>query len=482
MLTDARGCSIALIVDSVERDLDGLILLGCVLAQQNITVHLVPIYFQAYVLPKKSIDLACFNYIRANNLWLFVMCKALGIKVGVIDTEGNPNGPLDRYVDLNAQILSRFRPDFICIWGERVRRAFAKGDLPFAETKYTTGCLRYDFMHEDFSSILDHSDTQAKEYILITSKFSSVRPKLVSSPENEYKSGKKRLIEKNGLTEAEAQQTTQRVIRGFESAYEKFLVSVEAIIKAMPDSRFVLRPHPFEDPSPYFKLSDRYHNVSVNVDLTSVELIYNSIALVTFQCNTAQEASILGKPVFEMQWLDNEITRSNKPSFDVSEKCVTIDALLAKLEEVVRQEYTAPSSVTKIRKKAIEEQFYKIDGKAHIRITDLIVEALADPPTRKGNLIQFRLIRAIGAFVWFKQFLRLILGPTISTFLSGLFDGGRSLRNREQKSFTAERIIRQLNQIARHSDIETSGLVVESDLLVKQGTHACVTIKRHSRS
>ena len=88
--------------------------LRCALAQQNITVHLVPIYFQAYVLPKKSIDLACFNYIRANNLWLFVMCKALGIKVGVIDTEGNPNGPLDRYVDLNANVLSRFRPDFIC--------------------------------------------------------------------------------------------------------------------------------------------------------------------------------------------------------------------------------------------------------------------------------------------------------------------------------------------------------------------------------
>ena len=39
----------------------------------------------------------------------------------------------------------------------------------------------------------------------------------------------------------------------------------------------------------------------------------------------------------------------------------------------------------------------------------------------------------------------------------------RSLRNREQKLFTAERIIRQLNQIARHSDIETSGLIVESD-------------------
>ena len=90
-----------------------------------------------------------------------------------------------------------------------------------------------------------------------------------------------------------------------------------------------------------------------------MELICNSIALVTFQCNTAQEASILGKPVFEMQWLDNDITRANKPSFDVSEKCVTIEALLAKLKEVVRQEYTAPSLVTKIRKKAIKDNFIK---------------------------------------------------------------------------------------------------------------------------
>ena len=128
------------------------------------------------------------------------------------------------------------------MFGERVRRAFAKVDLPFAEERTYYGLSRYDFMHEDFSSILVRSDAREKEYILITSKFSSVRPKLVSSPENEYKYGKKRLIEKNGLTEAEAEQITQRVIRGFESAYEKFLISVEAIIKAMPDSQFVLRP------------------------------------------------------------------------------------------------------------------------------------------------------------------------------------------------------------------------------------------------
>ena len=91
---------ICIIVDNPLRDLDGLVLVAWHLAKMNFHVYLVPMYAQISDVKAISPDFILANYVRANNVDTLKRFKALGIKIGVLDTEGVSGKNTDEFAKL----------------------------------------------------------------------------------------------------------------------------------------------------------------------------------------------------------------------------------------------------------------------------------------------------------------------------------------------------------------------------------------------
>ena len=297
---------VCLLLDNPLRDLQGITLLAWHLAKQNISCYIVPMYCQAFDVISLNPDLVIVSYLRPNNVNLLLRYKKANIKICVIDTEGSP-GDLSNFANVIYKIKERDLVDLYCLWGVDQYKAFKKLRL-FDEKKLKiTGCPRYDFCVPPYNQTLPEMFNE-KKFILINTTFPVGNPKFTSN----YKIEEQAMIDMGYDIDF-----ANKYARDSYDTNKKLINILFKICENFPKYNFILRPHPFESTRPYKKLL-KNQNFHIIQSKTAIEWLNCCQALIHLNCQTAIEASMMGKEPISVEWINTSNLRIQGPPGDIS--------------------------------------------------------------------------------------------------------------------------------------------------------------------
>jgi len=368
---------VCLIVDNPKRDLDGLVLVGLHLLQKNIEVYFVPMYEWHEVFFIKP-DLVLVNYSRKANYKLIKRCKSLDIAVAVLDTEG---GILRDANDYFRKAMKYARDvDMYFTWGKKQYDSII-GQKILDKSKVTlSGCPRYDFGVEPWKNIYNNI-TNKRKTILINTNFSYTNPKY-SSPQKELEE----LIKIEGYDQQFAEDLFEQTVQ----TNERFNDVILLLSKDFPMIDFIIRPHPFEKIKPYEKLAYNRRNLFVKQKGTVFKWLVQCDLLIHQNCSTAVESILLGIEPLNLKFISDSLLKQ-PVSESVSINIESYEQLYEYIFKISNNEkINVPFSLIDIRKKIIEDWFYKSDGLASLRVAEKI-ESIVNQKVINRN--QYSLIR-----------------------------------------------------------------------------------------
>jgi surface carbohydrate biosynthesis protein len=424
---------ICLIVDNPLRDLDGLVLLAWHLARRGAETYLVPMYAQGFDVPSIAPDLVVANYVRPNNRDLLLQYRRRGILVGVLDTEGAAGKDADQFAGMVARMDCASFIDVYCVWGTEQYDAFRRAEIVPADRLRLTGCPRFDFCSMPWRAALPQPTLP--NFILINTNFPTVNPRFSRGCEDETKS-----MVAAGFSEAFARM----FIADARRAYEGILSTTEQLLRDFPDVKFVLRPHPFEDPAAYLRL--RGPNLSVRQEGSALEWIALSRLLIHQNCSTALEAVMMGVEPLSLDWLNTPALALDGPTL-VSQRICSYDALRSSIERTLSgASWVIDESRRSARRDVIAATYFSNDGQSAARVADALLEMICASGTATCPLVR-RLPRPSlrGSA---SEIARRVLGYDGVGLLKSMVGGDRVRAARTAKSFSAQQVGATLTRIA----------------------------------
>lgn len=358
---------IALIVDQPQRDLAGLVLVACRLCAAGHTCYLVPLNLQFGEICSLAPDLLLANYIRRINEPMIKKYLQAGIQISILDTEGGILPSFNAYEasmaqdpELRRQIRNYFS------WGPLLGNHAINSGWFTSEQVVITGTPRFDF----YTSPWNQADFwQSQEdsygdnpYILINGTFTLANPRYQSTEkEMELMIGmgtSREFLDNRLALEREAMHGLAEITNN--------------LAKKFTDTMMVFRPHPFEDPTGYDSLLEKKTNIRLAVTGDIRKWIKRAKVIIQRGSTTGIEAALSGKLVLEPNWLPS--WAESKTIEAVSVSCDTMESL----EEFVTAGLTDFSGSGPILPESVRTEiynwFYHIDGKAHERITDYLLD------------------------------------------------------------------------------------------------------------
>ncbi len=377
-----RPKTICLILDNPGRDLLGMALLSSMLASHGLDVVVVPMYDQQQYVVKVQPDMVLVNYVRQANRAAIKRYKRLGIRVGVLDTEG---GVLrSEYRELLDVVQNSGAKQFIddyFLWGTRQYAAFQR-DLNAPGTRlYLTGCPRFDFYAPQWSHLIPDPEDRPHEYVLLITSFPLNNPRF-ATPEQEIAN----MMEASGIDRASAEQmrvSADRVLRETLSLYRH-------TCERYPKTTFVLRPHPFENDAIYAQEFAGVKNLKLHRTGNVHSWLKHATAVVQLNSSVAFEASLLGKPVVSL-----EMFQCPELQAEVATACslnARSEAGYWELLDYLIERKPAPgveqeaARVTKEVERAVVEWIYKNDGNSSARVAEQLEKILLEIPPLQGSL------------------------------------------------------------------------------------------------
>ena len=356
-----KKIKVGVIVDNPNRDLEGLVLVATQLAMKNFEVFLIPMYKQRYFLKYQKIDIIILNYLRPNNLEIFLDYKRAGISVALLDTEGVAGRDLQEYADFVTKTKMSQLIDLYMFWGPGQIKAVEnkKGLIPIKTV--VTGCPRFDFFEDPWKKSINY-DLKHKDFILFNTNFPIVNPLYSEGQDSEYKT-----MLKVGFTKEYAENVVNQNLFAFTGI--KNLIKVLA--EAMPNQQFVIRPHPFEDIDGYKELTE-LNNIRVTKNGSANAMIFYSKCLIHLNCTTAIEAAFMDKPIYSPSWLNNKDIYRDLPQL-LSDSVNTEGDMVRILKSLFDENIKTQTDNTNIKNQdAIKNLFHLIDGKSSLRVSESI--------------------------------------------------------------------------------------------------------------
>jgi hypothetical protein len=99
-------------------------------------------------------------------------------------------------------------------------------------------------------------------------------------------------------------------------------------------------------------------------------------------CSTSIEAGLFGVPSFSPKWI--RMPQEIEAAENVSVPCETMDELSDAIRLAAEEKFIISPAIRNALSETIEKWFFKIDGKAHIRVAEAIVAKTAVLP-RNGH-------------------------------------------------------------------------------------------------
>lgn len=360
---------VALIVDNPIRDLPSLVLVAMRLAQEGIQCYLVPMYFgrEIWLLAP---DFVLLNYLRPTNETFSQQLLEAGIKIGVLDSEGGVSPCLDQYYlrTLACEPALRHRISCYFCWGlEQAEHLRQRGWFRDSQA-IVTGSPRLDFYtpfwREAALKVSPYADQYPSPKVLINGNFPFLNPRF-QTPEQEARM----MIEKFGYDEeniARAQFVQRQTMSG--------LVDLTNRLSArFSNATFIYRPHPFENLETYRSLLEPRENLHLVKKGTVDGWILRSSAVIQRNSSTAVESAIAGVPALQPEWIPIDTVSTVK---DVSINCQTYEQICETLEAIISGSFKFPPYFQNQLDALIEDWFYRIDGRAHERVAQGILNHL----------------------------------------------------------------------------------------------------------
>lgn len=271
------------------REFDAKLLLGVVAASHGIS---------SIVGSKKTIDLRLAGLppgvyigksVTARSRHNLAIARAAGHRVALWDEEGLVWASRDVYWRTKVDGPTLRAPELLIAWGEENAAAwrehpdFGGGAIAVAGNP-RTDLLRPQF-GELFAAEVDALRAAHGRFVLINTNFSRV---------NHLQAGQSRHLK--WLRERRPDDPRGGFAAHKFALFNAFLEMLPALAKALPEQRFIVRPHPSERIETWQALAAPLPNVSVHHSGNVVAWLKATDVLVHNGCTTAVEAFLVGCP------------------------------------------------------------------------------------------------------------------------------------------------------------------------------------------
>jgi surface carbohydrate biosynthesis protein len=377
---------VALVVDNPLRDLGGATLVANTLAAQGATAHLVPMEAQEAEMRALAPDVVVVNYLRPTNAALVSDLLDAEVSVVVLDTEGGVFVDLDEYGrTLPANRTLRESVFAFCMWGPRLaEHGIARGwYLP--EQVVVTGSPRFDYYVDPWRTattamVPDLAGIETP-ILLFNGNFPLANPRF-QSPEQE----RELLISEFGWDAAyvDRAQALQR-----QGMIELSRLASHTAARH-PAITVVYRPHPFENRNAYRGLIKDGNNLRVAQTGSVDSWILRSRLVAQRSCTTAVESALAGIPGLSPRWIPTVIDMEVAEA--VSVPCISPNDFDEAVDRVLDGEDVRPASVRTALDAIVFDWFSRIDGDAHRRVADVVMNAPLTGAPRTQHVARCRAI------------------------------------------------------------------------------------------
>jgi hypothetical protein len=219
--------------------------------------------------------------------------------------------------------------------------------------------------------------------VLINTNFSFGNPRFASASRNWEQMQRELGLDASRLTAYLEAETT---------ALQGMIELARNLARDFPACDVLLRPHPFEDPSPYLAELEGTPGITIDGSGPIQSRLFGARAVIQRSCSTAAEAAMAGVPTLSPQWLPAPALIPFAEA--VSVPCATYEQLGLELARIMEVGGVSDQAAEAARE-SLTDWFFRLDGFAHRRVADAIVEHL--PVTRSvdvdrcvANLYQLR--------------------------------------------------------------------------------------------
>jgi len=281
-----------------RRELVGKVFLATRLAKDGHTVILFQSdFFDTFGWPASGIYIGknCFRTERPYDTHYYKRMKSQGVSLWHLDEEGGiyaGQGP----DDWSKRLAMRLDPntldadDKILCWGKWQANAFST-QKPAAAV-LVTGSPNFDVFHPKYAAAFadyDRRQTNDEEnYILVNTRFALTNGLIPLHHHLMGKGAMSKLLDRGHLAQSAV------TVGALQYLLTKLILH---LARSFPEKKFIVRPHPAEDPQFYSSIFDTLSNVSVRWSGDVGSWIRRSDALIHNGCTTAIQAAIAGKPV-----------------------------------------------------------------------------------------------------------------------------------------------------------------------------------------
>ncbi len=362
---------IGFIVDHPKRDLPGGELLAHELALRGIETALIPLYDQAVDVPLLGLDALVINFARPVNRALVEGYRALGLPVFVLDTEGGilaESGGNAPSAFAQAIRETGYGPliDGYFFWGSALRDAFVEGSGIPADRLHLTGCPRFDFAAPRWRGLL----AETGGYVLANANFPLANPRFSQSTEHELETM---------VAAGWPRDYAQQLVGDVRAIADRFVSTIATLAKRLPDQRFLVRPHPFEDEDRYRRAFTTYPNVTVDGSGSVLRVIANARCVLHVNCGTAVEALMLERLPIAMDFINTPLMASHSALPNrISLRVDSLERLVDTIQNA--SNYTEDFPFSKVFEKDIAAWFNRNDGNASVRVADILAEHITRRP------------------------------------------------------------------------------------------------------
>ena len=375
---------LALLVDNPNRDLPGLVLTAWELARRGARCLLVPMNLREDELWALAPDLVLLNHCKTIYRDLLQgLCQA-GIQVAVLDTEGGVFSALpgDSSDPEDSPALAEYGlsllPDedlrrqvaLYCAWTPAFARQAAARGWYQPEQIAVTGNPRTDFYARPWRTAAlaaaGHLRDYADPLVLINCNFTLANPRF-QSPEQEAEM----MIQRFSY----GREFIMAWLEAQRAALAQMMELAGRLARDLAQATVVVRPHPFEGHRAYEKGLARLPNLHLDGRGTVDAWLLRARALVHWNSSTALEGCALGIPALVPDWIPQHV---RVPAVDrVSIFCASYAELVERVRDILEGGFQLPENISKAGAQVLEQTYYRLDGRAHRRLAQALLDAAA---------------------------------------------------------------------------------------------------------
>ncbi len=344
-------------IETKVREFDAKLLLAIVALQRGFDVVLGALWELKFL--TELLDRGIFldkSIAKTKEKW-FSRCQQQGHRIAALDEEGLVYFDAETYRQLRIYPPSLESADVFFAWGKDQAEVTSPAVGTLAKRIKLVGNPRFDLLRPELRKVYDR-DVAAlyKEYgriILINTSFS------FANSANDA----------NALLKTFAQYPIEEQRPGFfagwTEAQHKVLRSFQEILpqvrERFPEHTIIIRPHPSEGLQLWQELAFSLHNTVVIREGNVVPWLLAADVLVHWNCTTAIEALLLGKPAIAYRKEQPDLYEQPLPNA-CSFHATNPDELLDMLDRAIQGNLTASPEELVRQQKILEQHIASLQG------------------------------------------------------------------------------------------------------------------------